>query len=135
MHWTHDTNAREVRPFRYLSVWLRIRGRCSTFDARELDIPHHMGGLRTVPRSLDCCKALPCTATIIEKMGYRRISLSLNKNSRALLYSVSPHLECIIFSAEVPRIIGLLLCLALTSAISLRSCRCVNLLLTSACGH
>jgi hypothetical protein len=84
------SNTRGSRSLRHLSVHDWLYGRCYIHVFHDLDTWRYMGGPCTVSRSLDCSKALPWTATTLNKRWYYWGRLHrVDENSRELLCEVS----------------------------------------------
>lgn len=81
----HGMNSRRTRSVQYPLVQLPRSG--PTYESRELDNHHCMGGPHIVSCSLDRCKTLPGTA--IHRFGRRGLFHGVDQNPHALLCSVS----------------------------------------------
>lgn len=87
---------RGVCPLRHLSVHEPLGERPPTSDWRWLEVRYwtHMGGHHIVSCSLGCHQTFPSTATTIDRMDRQGLLCCVNKDTRALLCSVSFPSEC-----------------------------------------
>jgi hypothetical protein len=91
------TNTRGIRGLQQPHVLFKHYWRLRKTDDWDLDIWHWMGNSRTVSRLLGCCKALPWTATITNRMDRWGLFHDVNKNTYPLLHSVSSHLKSVYY--------------------------------------
>jgi hypothetical protein len=80
-------NISGVDPLRKPYVYLRLGGKRSNLNNGDLDIGHCMGSPCVVSCWMDCCKALPRTATNVDRMD-QQLLRGIIKNSPALLCKV-----------------------------------------------